>query len=186
MIYTCITDAYDPPRSDSVHVITPRMASKAPKILSHLFSKGTSVWLDGNITLNVPEDVLVSEWLEGADIATFAHPYRQTVDEEATECVLIKAETQERIDQFFSIYREVKQMPLYETGVLVRGSHANIVSLNELWWLLYRQFSVRDQLTFPLALSMSLAVKIKCIQGNVRNHPWFTIVPHTHQQIQMA
>lgn len=181
MIYTCITNNYDAPRTDGVYQVSPHDCSRAAKILSHLFVEGDSVWLDGNISLLVPEEQLVREWLGDADIAVMAHPYRQTVAEECDIIAKLGYETEDRMQHYLKCYPEAAGMPLSEANVIVRRNNSKVNVFNEMWWHLYRTYSVRDQVTFPLAVWMSPMLKINRIKGNVREHPWFKFTPHaTH------
>lgn len=178
MMYSAIMGGVDPPRNDVATFVDPtwfahpRMNAKLHKILSHLWFRGTTIWLDGNIYPDATENYLVNTYLRDADIALFRHPYRTNAVAEAME-VRGKSESEERIDEFLKEHGSVlKELPLYECGVLIRRDSPRVQRFNELWWSLLCRWSWRDQLTCPLAVAQS-GVKVNFIPGNVRDHPHF-------------
>lgn len=176
MIYTAITGQKDQPRSD-VKVFgeyarfkSPVLNAKVYKVLSHLFVEdGYSVWVDGNIFVNVPEEKLVEDFLKEHDIAVFRHPYRKTIYEEGGACRCL--------DDPNIITEQLASHPniegLAECGMIIRRHTEEIKRLNEKWWAEICRYSVRDQLSFPYVFK-----KVNYINGNVREHPYFRYEKH--------
>ena len=186
MIYTAICGDKEKPRSD-IKVFggdgifaTPRMEAKRYKVLSHLFvNSDVSVWVDGNISLKVSEEVLVRKWLGDADIAMFKHPYRKRVLEEIAEVCRCNLDTP------FHCYESLRDLsretfPLVECSVVIRRHNPATLMFNETWWSLICRYSSRDQITAPTALRRTVAcgMKLALKGGNVRSHPMFDYVPH--------
>jgi hypothetical protein len=187
MIYTAITSGIDQPRNDvkvfSEPLIQPylcdRLSSKVYKILGHLFVKCPSIWVDVNITLNVPEKQAM-ELLYGYDLVVFKHPYRKCVSEEVSkiiECGYMQSDTGK---EFLQEYPDVDKYGLFEAGVIMRSSYKMVARLNEIWWSLICRWSIRDQITLPIAIMQVPQVRVNVVDANIRNHPFFTLVYHVN------
>ena len=179
MIYTAIFGQKDTPRTD-IKCFTGDggvMEAKEYKILSHKFiDSEISVWLDGNIELLVPEELLIEHFLGDADIGLWKHPYRDCLYEEAEKTKDIpKVEEQAK---YYKSQGFPKNAGLYECGTLVRRNTPRVNEFNEMWWEEIKKWSVRDQISFPYVLSKFPDLKIKVNEGNVREHPWFRYNTH--------
>lgn len=169
----------------------PRRNSRAPKLLSHLFS-GTeySIWIDGNISLTKPPEELIERYLQDADMAVFKHPKRDCLYDEATKCAVSGLDDPEVIIEQVTAYERdgfAKHKGLGECNVIFRRHSEKVWRFNEVWWAHYCRFSCRDQISFMYAAD-SVGIKI-----NMINEPWriapdgvsalrgdcIKIVPHT-------
>lgn len=160
MIYSAIVGDIDKPRKDDVTCFTdprnfsdPRMAAKIYKVLPHLFlNTEWSVWIDGNITLNVSEDWLI-EHTKPYDVGVFAHGERDCIYKEGRFCNKLGKGNPERINEQLRVYREMGypyNAGLWYCGVIVRRHTEKVARLNEQWWAHISRFSLRDQISFPV------------------------------------
>jgi TOD1/MUCI70, glycosyltransferase-like domain len=180
MIYTSNVGEFDEPQNNikSFNVVpgfsNPRMASRVPKMLPHLWMKEpTSVWVDANIKPLTTEFELLGRYLLDADLAVFQHPYRKSIVEEHAELKTLKQPS--IMPVFPALYVDNK---LFECGVILRRHNEVVQRFNEIWWSLYCRYPERDQVTFPLALWQAMPLRIQIIPGNVRNHPLFSYQKH--------
>ncbi|MCS7338197.1 MAG: DUF616 domain-containing protein [Verrucomicrobiae bacterium] len=190
--YTANIGEYDYPRSDGILCFQfgitgtdTRYDARMYKILAHLFIREPSLWLDANIYLRAPLTEIAHELLPlGYDIALFQHPYRRNALEEACAMIEYQLEDTRRVFEFIKAYEPVLQrVPLYETGVIARAFNSDVAAFNELWWRLVQRYSVRDQLTLPIALD-TVRLKVHIIRGNVRCHEWFEFNPHRLNRVE--
>lgn len=191
-VYSAICGRFDKPRQDikvfgdhpADRFKMPVMNAKIYKILSHTyFSSQFTVYMDGNIFLNVPPLKLISELLGEADMALFRHPYRHCLYQEhepAKQRILppFKALMDEQVTR----YRE-QGMPenfgLGECGMLIRRNNAVTAEFNDRWWAEICRYTNRDQMSFPYVLwKMKDRIKLKFILGNVRKHAYFKYINH--------
>lgn len=179
-IYSANVGMVDLPR-DGVLVFSddmglpPRLASRKYKCLPHLFlERGhTTLYLDANVWFSGNAQEIIGD----ADIALFAHPYRQTIRQEIA--ALEGSHYHEDALRIAADFGEEVDAPgLFECGVLFRRDCDKVTVLNELWWAMVCRYSTRDQLTFPLALHRVPDIKVRIIPGNVRCHPDFVYAPH--------
>ena len=156
MIYTAITNGKDLPRTDIKcfgdynNFTNPRRNAKIYKILPHLFIKTDwSIWIDGNVKLKVEPEVLFG-MLGDKDIGVFAHPERNSVYDEAEECIKLKLDNKEIINEQVDRYKAegFSDKKLGTCYVIVRRHTEEINSLCEKWWAEICRGSVRDQISF--------------------------------------
>lgn len=184
-VYTALVGNIDGPRTD-IKCFTgascfkrPRWSAKTYKILGHLWvSADVTIWVDANIYLKVPAEEVARVFIpDGEEVGCFRHPYRKTVLEEVYEIVKDKKESEARMAQFEKHQKKYLGMELCECGVLVRRRTDRVALFNCIWWALVCRWSVRDQITFPLAVDQS-GVRVNRVDGNVRDHELFTYVKH--------
>jgi hypothetical protein len=162
--YVCVTDApiADPrgwrvlrlPQSFDSPVLANRFAKMHPHLLFPEYRR--SIYIDGNVQLKSGVKAFADEALREHAMALFAHPFRDCIYAEATECAAIGHDWLWRFARHMRHYR-AEGMPqhwgLYECNILVR-EHADpeVVRLMELWWDELRQGPWRDQLSLPYLL----------------------------------
>jgi len=194
MIYTSIFGGYDARRDDvrvfdqpSGRLGSPRMEAKRYKVLNHLTPEiwrehHRSVWIDGNVCVNAPEDELFSSLTDGVELAIFSHHCRSTIRQEVEAVVNFGYESASQAERVLSDYpREADALPLLEATVLFRRHTGAVAMFNSIWWSLICSYSHRDQLTLPIAVAMAekyCGLRFKAVSGNLRNHPMFTCVTH--------
>lgn len=185
MIYTSITNGRDRSREDIPCFTVPmgfkshRMNAKVYKVLSHLFVQEDSIWVDGNIYPKRDEAVLLEKLLGEHDVAAFKHPWRKTVSEEV-QCILGLGFIEEEMSKAFRAkYKKHLENDLFECGILLRRNNARVKAFNEIWWQLLNEFPPRDQITFPIAITMVPGLKVRRLEANIREHRFFDFRAHS-------
>lgn len=160
------------------------MNAKIYKLLPHKFlTNSITIWVDGNIWLNVPPQQLVDEFLGDADMALFKHPERYCIYEEAPAAAGLYEDQniKDEIMEQARVYMErgiPRNIGMGECNMLIRRNTPRVNAFNEAWWAETCRWSNRDQLSFPVVLQQFPDLKVNFIDGNVRNHPYFTYKPH--------
>lgn len=186
-VYSSITGNYEKVRNDiKIFPDGPadkfriaNMNAKIYKVLSHKYiSSKYSIWVDGNIMINVNEQALVDEFLGYADIAVFAHPRRKCIYTEHPEARnRVAPEFFSLMDEQVNNYRR-EGMPanfgLAECGMIIRRNTAVVEEFNEKWWAEICTYTQRDQMSFPYVWwKMKDRININLVPGNVREHSYF-------------
>lgn len=191
-LYTAICGGYEKVRDD-ITVFTdsqsdkfkdPVMNAKIYKVLSHkFFSSEISVWMDGNVFPDCEMEDFV-KMLGDADIALFRHPHRKCLYQEYPEAKLRITDQNQKIliDKQVTDYRR-EGMPegfgLAECGMIIRRNNSIVEEFNNRWWTEITAYCQRDQMSFPYVWwKMKDRIKIKFIEGNVRNHKFFKYENH--------
>lgn len=171
----------------------PRRNSRIHKILIHKYSTAdVSIWIDGNIKLLVTPEEMVAKYLDGYDMAMFAHPNRNCIYKEALKCCELKLDDIELIIEQAKHYEDSeygKEKGLCEGGIIIRRNNEKTKALNERWWADYCRFSRRDQISLMPAIDYSM-VNINIIPEGFRLSPdsrWIRdgvaeIVSHVHNE----
>lgn len=191
-VYSAICGKFDKPRQD-ITIFTdsnsdkfrlPVMNAKIYKVLAHKYvDSALSVYMDGNIFLNVTPSKLCMELLKGADIAIFKHPWRNCLYQEFEHAkARVLPQYQPLMDEQVARYRK-EGMPvnfgLAECGMIIRRHNTATEEFNERWWAEICRYTNRDQMSFPYVLwKMKDRIKVNFIPGNVREHAFFKYVPH--------
>lgn len=192
--YFLITDAVDLPKDDRWIIVRPTLSERDQKRLClwykthpHLLFNWLpfSTWIDSNIQcLSGSEKVFYAHEIL-SEIATFSHPDRTCVYEEAKVLKRVALDWPEVID---SVVDELKEsgMPidngLFETNVLFANLNDYMVCefFNE-WWRRVNSGSRRDQMAFSPA-AWATGVNISPLDGagvsSAHNSQYFTLIPH--------
>ncbi len=130
--------------------LDPRRDARMYKALSHIFlKKEITIWQDANMILLVhPNEV--TEYLGINYVATFAHPDRDCIYQEAEAIIELAKADSESVNAQVAHYRNYGHPPhggLYATGLLVRTKES-AATCNEQWWAQICAFTARDQLSF--------------------------------------
>lgn len=133
----------------------PRRNSRIHKMLPHLYTDSEySIWIDGNIRLLTPPEVLIEKYLKDHDIAVFKHPTRDCIYDEAVVCAKRNLDDPEIIIEQAQYYENqgfAKNKGLVECGIILRRHTPQVQAFNNEWWAEYSRFSRRDQISFPVA-----------------------------------
>lgn len=177
-----IKPAYDKFKSN-------RRNSRLHKILLHQFVTAEySMWLDGNIRLNVPVSKVIDEWLKDYDMAVFKHPERNCVYDEGRVCMQINKENEiDALTEQGEAYHKSgypEQNGLYSAGILLRKHNSVVEMFNNFWWSEFCRHSTRDQISFPYCVS-KFNIKLNVIVGDMPKtfenrwgHPYFSYSLH--------
>lgn len=180
--YICFTDDPDlrssqwDVRMAPARYTHPRMSAKWFKALAHkaLPEYGITIWIDGGTRLLTRQfvDVVVT-CLEGADLALFRHPVRDTIRAEAEFCTpLPKYAGQPMIEQVehYSAQGFADDNGLFAGGILGRRHPSReIQRFGRLWLRENRKWTYQDQLSLPYVLwklGISPAVIPQPLWGN--------------------
>jgi hypothetical protein len=110
--------------------------------------------MDANFSIKCDLNELVEADLANHDIATFIHPDRDCIYQEAGAAIFYQKDDPQTIIHHVYRYSQNGYPPhsgLIASGVLLRRHSAKVKKLNELWWREVEQGSKRDQLSFNYA-----------------------------------
>jgi len=157
-----------------------RKTARYYKAMAHKVLRGVdvSIWVDANVRLLLPPDEAVRRCAGGGDLATFKHPNRNCLFEEAKMCLMLGRGDKRLIKTQMKAYRRAgmpKGWGLPETRCLIRMHTKRIAELNEMWWKETKAHSARDQISLPF-VCWKLGMPWGTIPGNVKYHRefWFT------------
>jgi hypothetical protein len=161
-VYTAIVGNHDP-MHDNIPVLTedrlgdPLLSARFYKTCPHLLFPNAdwTIWIDGNVFLNVPPEILVERCLEPrwSSFGVFAHAHRATVGQEAGAIRDAAMDSEENVARALELYGPLdtqRMKTLAMTMVLVRRNTRENAQRNAAWWQSICYSSMRDQLTFPL------------------------------------
>ncbi len=179
------SDLWEIKKVSEIHV-EPRRNAKIHKIMPHLFvDTDYSIWLDGNISLNITPEELVEKWLQGKDIATWKHFARNCLYSEGTSVLGVNYDKQGLVKEQMERYKKEgypSGAGLSECNVIVRKHTPEINRLNERWWAEICRGSSRDQVSFPYVFRD----KVNRIAGNPRDHSDFKYAKHNYLEQNYA
>ena len=158
-VFTAITANHDPARSD-IEVLTetlgasPLQAARRYKWLAPevIFADADwTIWLDGNVFLNVEPEVLVAKCGD-ADFGVFTHSHHENILQEYIACVHHFPEMQPGLLRARNTYapREAEATTPAMTMVVVRRNNKATQEASwKLWTAMFDTGCYRDQLLFP-------------------------------------
>lgn len=133
----------------------PVMNAKIHKVLPHkYFDTPWTIWIDGTVQLKDSPKELV-EKLGHKPIVAFRHIGRDCIYDEAEACKLIRRGDPKEINEQVKLYAKdghQKHAGMVECGFLIRENTLRINEKMEAWWADICRYSVRDQLSFPVAV----------------------------------
>lgn len=195
--YTAITGDKDASRDDIKvfrdkdykKFVSPVMNAKIFKVLPHKFLDcDISIWIDGNIYLNVSADQLVEEFLGKADMAVMEHYHKKDI---YWEQMMLKSTFRHRtpwvideVNNQIKHYEQTNQIPAREEmvmgGLIIRRNNDIVNRFNEAWWAEICRFSQRDQISLPVIIKKFPEMKINIIPGSIKKHPYWRYDDHAH------
>lgn len=154
-----------------------RRNAKIYKVVPHWFVEtDISIWLDGNISLNITPEELVALWLRDEDIAVCKHFERTCLYEEAEVCKTCQLDDPVLINKQMKRYRAAgypENNGMAECGVIIRRHTPEIEKLSEKWWDEICKGSSRDQLSFNYVFK-----NVSMMNANARYNPLFNYHEH--------
>lgn len=137
--------------------VSPMRAAKSAKFRPQEYTDApASVWIDASVRVTSPS--LAADFLAAADpLATFAHPLRDCLFEEASATVALGMAKYagEPVAEQPAYYRQAghpAHWGLWETTILARHHSAEVVKLGDAWTAELDQWSPQDQVSFPFVL----------------------------------
>ncbi len=166
IVYTVITSGKDSVREQKYPVMRfidsydkfkdPRRNSRIQKILAHQYINAEySIYIDGNVKLLADPQLLVDKYLKDCDLATYRHPNRNCIYDEAMECAKRKLDDPEIIIEQAQTYEDAgyaKKKGCCECGIILRRHTPKVEEFNNAWWSEYCRHSKRDQISFMYAV----------------------------------
>lgn len=160
----------------------PTRDARRVKVLSHrmLPEYEYTLWVDGCIRVrSIDPEALIEKWLGGKDLATFKHPDRDCLYQEAAILAHFRRDKGSVIQAQIERYRELGFPPgkgLAETAVVLRKNTPKAALFNDIWWNEIVHGSRRDQVSFPVAAWLS-RLDYALMEGPYKDHG-FERVPH--------
>lgn len=197
IVYTAITGNKDANRDDIKvfseqdykKFVSPVMNAKIFKVLPHKFLDcDISIWIDGNIYLNVSPNQLVEEFLGKADMAVMEHYHKKDIYwEQKMLSSTFRHRTPWVIDEVnnqVKHYEQTGQIPARKEmvmgGLIIRRNNNIVNQFNEAWWAEICRFSQRDQLSLPVVIKKFPQMSVNIIPGSIKKHPYWRYDDHAH------
>ena len=144
-----------------------------------------SLWIDGNIKLNILNDFFRKYDLEKCPFYTCKHPARNDIYDEGLVIIKMKKDTYDSISSQMYEYRKDKYPPhggLIESNILWRKHNdKNVVDLDEMWAKEVIEKSHRDQMSFNYC-AWKLNFKYGLFDQNYRlRNSFFSILNHKNK-----
>lgn len=143
--------------------IHPVKLARKYKILAPGIKDDVFIWHDANMQVNCDLNGLVKR-LGNSDLMLAVHPERKCLYKEAIRCMELGKDDKKILSKQIVRYRGL-HMPynwgLYATGVLIRRRFDHrTVKLYADWWEEVKNYSRRDQVSFPFCL-LKNSIKLK-------------------------
>lgn len=161
------------------HVYLPKIPDITDKI-------EYSLWIDGNVRLKVPMQVLIDKYLKDTDIAFFKHPLRDCIYQEADTCrrlILDDVFTMELQMRDYKKEGYPEHNGLIDGSIILRRHTPQIEKLNDAWWRQIVKYSRRDQLSFNY-VAWKLGIKYTIMDGfnHVYSNEYFESTSHKRER----
>lgn len=160
--------------------------ARKTKILGHEAINGKYdiyVWMDASIIFEKSITEFIEKYYKENDLfVTIKHHSRNTIEEEAYECIRRSKDTKENILSILKFLKKEnypQDFGLNETTVFIRKDISYIKDTMELWYKTLETYTIRDQLSCMYAV-WKTNLKIKLITLNIWNNTWFSYVPHNN------
>ena len=186
--YSVNVGGYDFPRKDNILTFTDYDRFKSNDRNSRIYfilpykflDCDISVLISGEISVTIPIERLVHEWLGDADMALFKHPWRDCIHEEieAAECRIKTPDELKILREQGGYYKKIgipKHLGLPETGIVIRRHNRKVIDFCNDWWAEMCRWSYRDQCSFSKVLLDHPDLKINYIEPDVRVNPYCKI-----------
>lgn len=153
-----------------------RRTARYYKTLSHKHfpEADVTIWVDANVRLLVTPQVAVKKWLGDAVLATFKHPDRKCLYQEATFCLGKSGKgNRAALRRQANAYLKEgmgRRWGLAETKCIIRRHTSEVNALNEAWWKEISTYSLRDQISLPY-VCWKLGLRWRIIPGRASWHP---------------
>lgn len=135
----------------------PTRTARFVKTHPHLYFQDydVSIWLDANLALHVDPRDIAGVLRPDVQFASWHHPLRDSVYDEAIECARRKKDA-DAVQHQIARYRTLglaEKSGLMETSVIVRKHNdPRVIEAMNLWWKEIDNGSRRDQLSLPYVL----------------------------------
>jgi len=155
-------------------------AHRQCKILAMEYFPGYaySIWQDGSMTQTSDLTPLI-RGLKPYDMACFPHRARKSVYDEVDACIQLNKWDVRALNRQRDAYANENFVSdrLFETGVIVRRHTQDTKKLGEIWWEQIKQYTPRDQISLPYALT-KIGMYCGNLVGSVSNNMYFDHSKH--------
>ncbi len=137
-----------------------------------------ALWMDANLQINVPPEDIIAPFAATHVLATWTHPLRRCIFDEAKECEKRSKDDGQVMSAQMERYKSAgftAGAGLFETSVMAsKMNEPSITAVMNKWWAEIEQGSRRDQLSLPFALRglnievAALAPKGICMRSDPR------------------
>lgn len=168
----------------------PRRTSRLPKILAHKYlpDHDISVYIDSSLEIKTPDvSKMVTECLDGSDIALYRHYKRDCVYDEinfvmnSSDRVVSDKELCIKALKKYQDINYPKNNGLFENAFIIRRNIEKIRQLNDIWWSEYQAGAERDQFVFMYALNKTSVNPIPIKIGKeFRDNPFVNFYKHNY------
>lgn len=141
-----------------------------------------ALWMDASVHFEKPIKDFINTYFKDKDVFTaFKHGRRDNIMDECYECVRMRKETKEKVKRLLSFYE--KENYKYDNGLIEstifikRPNDKKVIETMEMWFLMLKEYSNRDQLTFNYCLSKT-KMPVHWINLKVFNNKWVTHAIH--------
>lgn len=163
----------------------PKLDSGYYKLLPHKFFSHYqySIWVDGSMQLKFTSaQSLIEKYLTNrVNYATFVHPERDCIYDEANECIKLKRANREIVEKQIAGYKKdgfPKHFGLTANGIIIRKhNEPNVIKVCEDWWKEVSEKSERDQLSFNYVVWKN-SFNINLIKENIFDSSLARYIPH--------
>ncbi len=164
----------------------PRKTARFAKLHPHFYFREYDyvIWVDANIlALNGFSEYLKKHIENGTTLSLIKHPNRESYIQEAKECIRIKADNAEIIEEQLSTYEaeDIDANNLIETNVIISSlKDKKSKTFYATWWSQIEKYSIRDQLSVNYALQKSKASYTLLLEDgkSVRDDKNFMLFAH--------
>lgn len=119
-----------------------------------------SLWIDSNMALKQGFADFYSSY-DSTDLTLVKHNKRHTISDELREVRKFGKESDRALNNllqdFNRKYTDFDDLGLFQGRFLLRAHNTPALEFEGLWWSLILQYSIRDQLTLPIAIAKSSA-----------------------------
>lgn len=144
------------------------------------------VWIDGAVVFRKKVKDFIKTYLSKNDlIAAFSHSVRNSIKDEAYECVRCGKETVENVNKILDYYNSEHYKfdnGLIESTVYIKRTNNTVLEKTmKLWFDMVLEYSKRDQLSFNYAIYKT-GLKVKWINEKVFANDWFEWISHVSEK----
>ena len=143
------------------------------------------IWIDGSIRITSPDFVKYMVSQAGDTLAAFQHPWRNCIYEEAEESWNMKKYVNQPIREQVEHYRQMgwpEQAGQIATGVMCwNGGYLRSDTVGKFldhWWQEIKEWSVHDQLSFPVLAELNGIVVNGCDKPLMDNEYFKVVAGH--------
>lgn len=159
------------------------------KILPHRFFAhyDFSLYVDANIKLKSGPSALIKSYMKMSPLSFPKHFMRNCIYDEAFACLQHKKITKSEYDALTNELLRANNFPekigLAENNILIRDhNNSSLCSVMEEWWLLFKKYAPRDQLSLMYLLWKNNISYSFMDESSRNNNPYFSYTLHHHNK----